>query len=45
VRQTFIRSTRKSTKRASLDLNVPKITAWKILKERLLCKPYSLQLV
>jgi hypothetical protein len=46
VRQTFVfRSPRKSTKRDSLELNVPKTTVWKILKKRLRCKPYRLQLV
>ena len=45
-RQTFVvRSPRKSIKRASLKLNVSKTTMWKILKKRLRCKPYTLQLV
>ena len=43
VRQTFVvRSSRKSTKRASLELNIPKTTAWKIMKKRMCCKPYQL---
>ena len=42
-RQTFVvRNPRKSTKRASLDLNVSKTKVWKILKKRLRCKPYRL---
>jgi len=46
MRQTFVvRSPRKSSKPASLELNLPKTTVWKIMKERLRCKPYSLQLV
>jgi hypothetical protein len=45
VRQTFVRSPRKSTKRASLKLIVPKTTLWNILKKRFRCKPYRLQLV
>ena len=45
VQQTFVRSPRKSTKRASLELNILKTTVWKILKKRFCCKPYILQLV
>lgn len=46
VRQTFVvRSPRKSTKRASLESNIPKTTVWKIMKKRLRCKPNNLQLV
>lgn len=41
VGQTFL-SPRKSTKRASFELNFPKTTVW---KQRLHCKPYRLQLV
>jgi len=39
VRQTFVRSPRKSTKRAILELIVLKTTVHKILKKRLRCKP------
>ena len=45
VRQTFVRSPRKSTKRDSLKLIVPKTRVWNILKKRFRCKPYTLQLV
>ena len=46
VPQIFVvRSPRKSTKRDSLELNIPRTTIWKILEKRLLCQPYSLQLV
>jgi len=45
VRQTFVLSPWKSTKRASLKLIVPKTTVWNILKKRFRCKPYRLQLV
>jgi hypothetical protein len=31
MRQTFVRTPQKSNKQASLELNVPKTTAWKML--------------
>ena len=45
VRQAFVRSPRKSTKRASLKLVVPKTRVWNILKKLFRCKPYRLKLV
>ena len=45
VRQAFVRSPRKSKKRASLKLIVPKTRVWNNLKKRFHCKPYRLQLV
>ena len=45
VRETFTRSPRKSTTRASLELQMPQQTAWKILRKRLRMIPYKLQLV
>jgi len=45
VRETFTRSPRKSTTRASLELQMPQQTVWKILRKRLRMIPYKLQLV
>jgi hypothetical protein len=45
VRETFTRSPRKSTTRASLELQMPQQTVWKILRKRLRIIPYKLQLV
>jgi hypothetical protein len=45
VRASFQRSPQKSTRRASRELQLPQITVSKILRKRLLMKPYKLQLV
>jgi hypothetical protein len=45
VREAFQRSTRKSTNRASLGLDIPQPTVWRILRKRLQVKPYRLQLL
>ena len=45
VRETFTRSPRKSTTRASLELQMPQQTVWKILWKLLRMIPYKLQLV
>ena len=44
-RETFTRSPRKSTTRASLELQMPQQTVWKSLRKRLRMIPYKLQLV
>ena len=44
-RETFTPSLRKSRTRASLELQMPQQTAWKILRKRLRMIPYKLQLV
>jgi hypothetical protein len=45
VRACFQRSPQKSTRRASRELQLPQTTVSKILRKRLLMKPYKLQLV
>ena len=45
VRESFLRSPRKSTCRASRKLKVPQSTVSKILRKRLRLLPYKLQLV
>ena len=45
VRETFTCSLRKSTTRASLELQLPQQTVWKILRKRLRIIPYRLQLL
>ena len=45
VRESFLRSPRKSTRSASRELKVPQSTVSKILRKRLLLHPYRLQLV
>jgi len=45
VRESFLRSPRKSTRRASRELKVPQSTVRKILRKRLRLHPYKLQLV
>jgi len=45
VCETFTRSPRKSTTRASLELQMPQQTVWKILRKLLRMVPYKLQLV
>ena len=45
VRETFTRSPRKSTTRASLELQMPQQTVWKILRKHLRMIPCKLQLV
>jgi hypothetical protein len=44
VREAFLRSPKKSTRRASRELHVPQGTASKILGKRLRFHPYKLQL-
>lgn len=45
VRDVFVRSPGKSTRSASLELQIPQPTVWKILRKRLKMTPYKLQLV
>ena len=39
VREVFLRSLRKSVARASMELDMPKMTVWKVLLKRLCFKP------
>ena len=45
IQESFERSPRKSTRRASGELGIPQPTVWRVLRCRLLFKPYRLQLV
>lgn len=45
VRQSFVNSPTKSTRRASRELQVPHMTVWRVLRKRLHLKPYRLSLV
>ena len=45
VRQAFLRSPRNSVARASRELDMPKMTVWKVLRKRLCFKPYKMRLV
>ena len=45
VRQKFLRSPRKSVRRASVETHIPRTTVWRVLRKRLQMKPYRLQLV
>jgi hypothetical protein len=45
VREAFQCSTLKPTNRASLELDIPQATVWRILRKRLRVKPYRLQLL
>jgi hypothetical protein len=42
---TYVRSPRKSTYRASRELNVPQATVWRMLRKHLQFKPYKFQMV
>ena len=44
IREAYQRSPCKSTTRASLELGVSQSTVWRILRTRLRCKSYRLQL-
>jgi len=45
IEENFERSPRKSTRRASRELGIPQPTVWRVLRRRVLFKPYRLQLV
>ncbi|PSN49705.1 hypothetical protein C0J52_05333 [Blattella germanica] len=45
VRDAFVRSPKKSVRKASRELAIPVMTVWKVLKKRLHMRPYHLQLL
>lgn len=45
VRECYVRSPKKSTTRASRELDIPQQTIWKILRKRLRMKPYRIKLL
>lgn len=45
IRTLYERRPKKSTSRASKELNIPQPTVWRVLKHRLHMKPYKLQLL
>ncbi|VVC37581.1 Protein of unknown function DUF4817,Domain of unknown function DUF4371 [Cinara cedri] len=45
VRQSFVRTPQKSTRRAGLELDLPHSTVWRVLRRRLTLKAYRLQLL
>ena len=45
IQESFESSSRKSTRRARRELEIPQPTVWCVLRRRLLFKPYRLQLV
>ena len=45
VRDALLRSPRKSVARASREIDMPKMTAWKVLRKRPCCKPYKMRQV
>jgi hypothetical protein len=44
LRESFVRSLRKSTRRESLDTGIPYVTAWRVLRKRLHLKVYKLSI-
>lgn len=45
IQQAFVRSPGKSTRRGSRELQIPQSTVWRVLRKRLVMKPYRLTLV
>ena len=45
VRQSFVQSPQKSTRRAGLELDLPHSTVWRVLRRRLTLKAYRIQLL
>ena len=45
VRQSFLRSPKKSVRRASRELEMSSMTVWRVLRKRLHMKPYRLHLL
>ena len=45
IRQTLLRSLKKSIKRTSMETLIPSTTVWRVVRKRLVMKPYKLQLV
>ncbi|PSN29696.1 hypothetical protein C0J52_27396 [Blattella germanica] len=43
IQDAYVRSPKKSTRRASNELQIPQTTVWRILRKRLHFKPYKLQ--
>ncbi|GBO03785.1 hypothetical protein AVEN_220072-1 [Araneus ventricosus] len=43
VRDTFLRSPKKSTVCTSRELGIPQLTVWRVLRKKLCYKPYKLQ--
>jgi len=45
VRASFLQSPKKSTGTAAMELSISKITVWRVLRKRLVFKPYRTQMV
>ncbi|PNF27089.1 hypothetical protein B7P43_G08552 [Cryptotermes secundus] len=45
IRESFVRSPRKSTPRASRETGIPNVTVWRVLRKRLHLKSYKLSIV
>ena len=45
LRESFVRSPRKSTRRASRETGIPNVTVWRVLRKRLHLKAYKLSIV
>ena len=45
IRQTILRSPKKSIRRTSMDTLIPPTTVWRVVRKRLVMKPYKLQVV
>ena len=43
LRESFVRSPRKSTRRASSEIGIPNVTVWRVLRKRLHLKAYKLR--
>ncbi|PNF20647.1 hypothetical protein B7P43_G03034 [Cryptotermes secundus] len=45
IRENFVRSSRKSRRRASRETGIPNVTVWRVLRKRLHLKVYELSIV
>ena len=45
LRESFVRSPRKSTRLASQETGIPNVTVWRVLRKRLHLKAYKLSIV
>ena len=45
IRQTLLRSPKKSTRRTSMETLIPPTTVWQVVRKRLVMKPYKQQVV
>ncbi|PNF19071.1 hypothetical protein B7P43_G11300 [Cryptotermes secundus] len=45
IRESFVRSPRKSTRRASWETGIPNVTVWRVLRKSLHSKAYKLSIV